>query len=90
MPIRVGLVNHVWPQAEFMDRTMDLAGRIAARAPVAVRYTLDAVREGLNAPLVGRHAAGAGARQHRLEQRRCAKGPAMIFSPRGRRAGSSD
>ena len=48
---RVGLVNHVWPRSEFMDRTMDLAGRIAARSPVAVRYTLDAIRDGLNAPL---------------------------------------
>lgn len=48
---RVGLVNHVWSREEFMDRTLALAGRIAARAPVAVRYTLDAVREGLNAPL---------------------------------------
>lgn len=48
---RLGLVNHVWPRAEFMRRTLDLAGRIADRAPVAVRFTLEAIREGLNAPL---------------------------------------
>ena len=48
---RVGLVNHVWPRDVFAERTMDLARRIAARSPVAVRYTLDAVREGLKSPL---------------------------------------
>ncbi len=48
---RVGLVNHVWPRDVFAQRTGDLAGRIAARAPVAVQYTLDAVREGLKGPL---------------------------------------
>ena len=48
---RVGLVNHVWPRDEFADRTKDLAGRIAARGQVAVRYTLEAIREGLKGPL---------------------------------------
>ena len=48
---RVGLVNHVWPPERFAERTMDLARRIAARSPVAIRYTLDAVREGLKSPL---------------------------------------
>ena len=31
--------------------TADLANRIAARGPVAVRYTLEAIREGLKGPL---------------------------------------
>jgi enoyl-CoA hydratase len=48
---RLGLVNHVWPRAELMARTLDLAGRIAGRAPTAVRYTMEAVRGGLMAPL---------------------------------------
>ena len=48
---RVGLVNHVWTRETFTERTMDLARRIAARSPDAVRYTLDAVREGLKSPL---------------------------------------
>lgn len=48
---RVGLVNHVWPRSEFAQKTADLAGRIAARAPVAVQYTLDAVRDGLKGSL---------------------------------------
>ena len=48
---RVGLVNHVWTRETFAERTVDLARRIAARSPDAVRYTLDAVREGLKSPL---------------------------------------
>lgn len=48
---RVGLVNHVWPDAELVDRTVDLARRIARRGPVAVRYTMEAVRIGLQGPL---------------------------------------
>jgi enoyl-CoA hydratase len=48
---RIGLVNHVWPKADLMSKTLALASRIAERGPVAVRYTLEAVREGLNAPL---------------------------------------
>lgn len=49
--LRVGLVNHVWSREVFAQQTADLAGRIAARAPVAVQYTLDAVRDGLNGSL---------------------------------------
>ena len=48
---RLGLVNHVWPRAELMARALALAGRIAERGPVAVRLTLEAIRQGLNAPL---------------------------------------
>lgn len=48
---RLGLVNHVWPRAELMERSLELAGRIAARAPTAIRYTMEAVRGGLMAPL---------------------------------------
>ncbi len=48
---RIGLVNHVWPRAEFFERTLALAGRIAERSPTAVRFTLEAIREGLNGTL---------------------------------------
>lgn len=48
---RIGLVNHVWPKAEFMSKTVTFASRIAERAPVAIQYTLQAIREGLNGPL---------------------------------------
>jgi enoyl-CoA hydratase len=48
---RVGLVNHVWPKSEFLDRTLALAQRIAQRSPTAIRFTLEAIREGLNGSL---------------------------------------
>ena len=86
---RVGLVNHVWPRESFADRTADLANRIAARAPVAVRYTLDAVREGLKAPL------SVGLRLERalsgivLESEEAQKGLEDFFAKR-RRAAAPD
>lgn len=57
---RIGLVNRVVPQAELMPRTLELAHRIAAQAPVAVRYILAAVREGLGMTLVDGCAHEAG------------------------------
>ena len=48
---RLGLVNHVWPADELMPRALDLAGRIASRSPLALRYTMEAVRLGLDGPL---------------------------------------
>lgn len=48
---RIGLVNQVVPRAELMPRTLELAQRIAAQAPVAVRCILAAVREGLGMTL---------------------------------------
>jgi len=49
--LRLGLLNHVWPDAELMPRTLELAARIAARSPEAVRRLMEAVRGGLDAPL---------------------------------------
>lgn len=49
--LRMGLLNHVWPDAELMPRTLQLAARIAERSPEAVRYLMEAVRGGLDAPL---------------------------------------
>jgi enoyl-CoA hydratase len=48
---RIGLVNYVWPKADLLPNTLALASRIAERGPVAVRYTLEAIRAGLSAPL---------------------------------------
>lgn len=48
---RIGLVNHVWPTAELMQRSIRLAERIAERSPVAVSMTMDAVRDGSAGPL---------------------------------------
>ncbi|MBZ9772386.1 enoyl-CoA hydratase/isomerase family protein [Mesorhizobium sp. CO1-1-8] len=48
---RLGLVNHVWPAADLLPRTLDLAARIAQHSPIAVRFTLEAVRLGLQGSL---------------------------------------
>ena len=48
---RIGLVNRVVPRADLMATTMELAQRIAAQAPVAVRCILAAVRDGLGMTL---------------------------------------
>lgn len=43
--LRIGLVNAVVPQAELMDKAMEIASQIAAQAPLAVR----AAKECINA-----------------------------------------
>ncbi len=57
---RIGLVNRVVPRAELLPRTMELARRIAAQAPIAVRYVLAAVREGSGMTLADGCAHEAG------------------------------
>jgi len=44
---RIGLVNKVVPGAQLMAETRALAQQLAAKAPIAVRYILDAVAGGL-------------------------------------------
>ena len=43
---RIGLVNRVVPAAQLMDEARKLAQTLAIKAPVAVRYILDAVASG--------------------------------------------
>ena len=43
----LGLVSHVYPAEELMDRAMELANAIAANAQVAVRQSKAAIRRGL-------------------------------------------
>ena len=45
---RIGLVNRVVPAAQLLAEARTLAHELAAKAPVAVRYTLDAVAGGLD------------------------------------------
>src|SRR4029078_470133 len=47
---RLGLVNRVVPAAELMAETRKLAATLAAKAPIAVRYILEAVHKGLEMP----------------------------------------
>jgi enoyl-CoA hydratase len=44
---RIGLVNEVVPAAELMTRAEAILKRIFSNAPVAVKYSLDAVNKGL-------------------------------------------
>jgi enoyl-CoA hydratase len=48
---RIGLVNRVVPAADLMNEARALAATLAAKAPVAVRYILDAVQRGLDMAL---------------------------------------
>src|SRR3954467_2862577 len=48
---RLGLVNRVVPAAELMSEAQKLAATLAAKAPLAIRYILDAVHKGLEMPL---------------------------------------
>jgi enoyl-CoA hydratase len=48
---RIGLVNRVVPAAELMAEARALAARLAAQAPIAIRYILDAVDRGFETPL---------------------------------------
>lgn len=47
---RLGLVNRVVPAADLMRDARALAATLAAKAPVAVRYILEAVHKGLEMP----------------------------------------
>jgi enoyl-CoA hydratase len=48
---RLGLVNRVVPAASLMAESRGLAAALAAKAPIAVRYILEAVHKGLEMPL---------------------------------------
>ncbi len=45
--LRIGLVNHVYPQDQLMEEAMKMAKVIAKNAPIAVRGCKKAVHEGL-------------------------------------------
>jgi enoyl-CoA hydratase len=47
---RLGLVNRVVPAAELMTEAKKLAATLAAKAPIAVRYILEAVHKGVEMP----------------------------------------
>jgi enoyl-CoA hydratase len=47
---RIGLVNRVVPAGDLMTEARAMAQALAAKAPVAVRYILDAVASGLEMP----------------------------------------
>src|SRR5688572_14452725 len=48
--LRLGLVNRVVPAADLMTEAKKLAVALAAKAPIAIRYILEAVNKGLEMP----------------------------------------
>lgn len=50
---RLGLVNRVVPAADLLAEARKLAAALASKAPVAARYIIDAVNEGLEMPFPG-------------------------------------
>lgn len=46
----IGLVNRVVPAAELMTEATKLAQALAAKAPIAVRFIIEAVNQGLESP----------------------------------------
>ncbi|MEO9255663.1 MAG: enoyl-CoA hydratase-related protein [Tepidiformaceae bacterium] len=49
--LRVGLVSHIVPKEELMDRAMLIANTICERGPLAVRTAKEAILRGMDMPL---------------------------------------
>ena len=49
--LRIGLVNHVYEPAELLPAAQAMAGKIIANAPVAVKFTMEAIERGTEMPL---------------------------------------
>lgn len=49
--LRIGLVSRVWPQAELLPKTQEIAARIAANAPLAVRAVKRMATQGQDMPI---------------------------------------
>ena len=48
--MRIGLVNHVYEPVELMPAAETLARKIAANAPLAVQYAMEAIEHGMEMP----------------------------------------
>lgn len=49
--LRIGLVNHVYEPAELLPAAEAIAKKIIANAPIAVKYTMEAIERGVEMPL---------------------------------------
>src|SRR3954466_13681672 len=47
---RIGLVNRVVPAADLMTEAKKLAAQLAAAAPIALRYIINAINKGAEMP----------------------------------------
>jgi enoyl-CoA hydratase len=48
--MRIGLVNHIYEPAELLPAAEAMAKKLIANAPVAVKYTMDAIERGIELP----------------------------------------
>ena len=48
--LRIGLVNHVYEPAELLPAAEAMAKKIIANAPLAVKYTMEAIERGIEMP----------------------------------------
>src|SRR5689334_3759348 len=48
--LRIGLVNHIYEPAELLPAAEAMAMKIIANAPVAVKYTMEAIEHGVEMP----------------------------------------
>ena len=48
--LRIGLVNHIYEAAELLPAAEALAKKIIANAPIAVKYTMEAIERGMEMP----------------------------------------
>ena len=49
--LRIGLVNHIYEEAELLPGAEALAKKIIANAPLAVKYAMEAIERGMEMPL---------------------------------------
>lgn len=49
--LRIGLVNHIYEPAELLQAAEALARKVIANAPLAVKYTMEAIERGTEMPL---------------------------------------
>jgi enoyl-CoA hydratase/carnithine racemase len=50
--LRIGLVNKIFPQAELLNKTLEIANKIVSKGQQAIRFALKAVRATDNISLV--------------------------------------
>ena len=48
--LRIGLVNHIYEPAELLPAAEAMAKKIIAKAPLAVKYTMEAIERGVEMP----------------------------------------
>ena len=49
--LRIGLVNHIYEPAELLPAAVAMAKKIIASAPLAVKFTMEAIERGVEMPL---------------------------------------